>query len=304
MNKILLISLFTLFLITIHAQEVIYTEDFDGYTNGQTIATQSTNFITWTNNPGSAEDALVSQEQALSGTQSIKIDGTTDVVAIVDDYTSGIFKVNFNIFVAENNGGYFNIQKSSNPGQEWAVEVYLSMDGTAIVETNNQETEFAYTPNEWTAIEINVNLDNSDADILVNGNLITTWQYSNNSNGSRGSLTVGGLNLFAGAPPGETPFFYVDDIVIAHSATVSITELDAAKAGTISPNPATDYFNLTLENPTSASVEIYDMTGRMVKNKTISQRVTNFNVSDLDAGNYLIYVNDGASFFSKRLVID
>ena len=60
----------------------------------------------------------------------------------------------------------------------------------------------------------------------------------------------------------------------------------------IYPNPATSHINIRSEKSGKADVSIYDMTGRLVKNVSVSD-ISNatVNISDIEKGIYLIDVN-------------
>ncbi len=64
----------------------------------------------------------------------------------------------------------------------------------------------------------------------------------------------------------------------------------------IYPNPATTYFNINING--EALVDIYDMTGRCVKQATVNDNST-INVEDLEKGVYFVKVADSI----KKLVV-
>ena len=70
MKKFLLLTtaLFVICLTT-RAQDTLYIDDFESYTLGEYLAVQSSWWTTWSGGTGGAEDALISDEQALSPTQ-------------------------------------------------------------------------------------------------------------------------------------------------------------------------------------------------------------------------------------------
>lgn len=79
---------------------------------------------------------------------------------------------------------------------------------------------------------------------------------------------------------------------------------------TVYPVPANDYVNLgiSLEEPTTISVSVIDMTGRVVYEKTeqaSGNYSSNIPVYNLPAGNYGIKVSDGSFVLNKKIsVID
>ena len=111
----------------LQAQTVLFSDNFDSYTAGQRLCSQNnTDWTTWSNAPGTSEDAYVSSEQAYSGGNSLKIAGTNDIIYRFSNQTSGVFDIEFRYFVpSSGNGAYFNIQHYYNPGVEWAFECFL-----------------------------------------------------------------------------------------------------------------------------------------------------------------------------------
>ena len=79
-----------IFSVTAFSQDPPYMDDFESYTAGSYIAVENpTNWTTWNNDPGSAEDALISNAESYSGSNSVLVDGTTDLIWLMGDKTSG-----------------------------------------------------------------------------------------------------------------------------------------------------------------------------------------------------------------------
>jgi hypothetical protein len=73
-------------------------------------------------------------------------------------------------------------------------------------------------------------------------------------------------------------------------ATLGYNEIEATKAITLSPNPTSNYFTLS-DNTTN--VEIYSMTGQLVKNfKSNFSSESQFQIGDLNIGIYLVKVTN------------
>ena len=195
------------------AQSVLYEDDFEAYTVGDYLCTQTTDWTTWSNAPGTAEDAFISDDYALSPTKSVKVDGTTDLVLPLGNKQNGVFEVEFNYYIESGFGGYFNLQHFEAPGTEWAMEVYFASDGTAELNTDGITTAFTYTPAAWLNIVNVVDMDADEAELWVDGVLIHTWVFSTQAGGGAGTNQLGGVNIYAGAPAGDDPLFYFDDVV-------------------------------------------------------------------------------------------
>lgn len=192
----------------------VYNDDFESYTAGTYIAQSNPEFwTTWSNAPGSTEDALILTEQANSPVQSVKVEGVSDLVLKLGNKTTGKYQVNFNYYVPTGFGAYYNFQHFEAPGVEWAFELYFTQtgDGTMNAGGENAAT-FTYNHNEWLLIENIIDLEEDWAEVYINGELIHEWQYSLQAQGEPGTKQLGAVNFYAGAPTGETPKYYFDDV--------------------------------------------------------------------------------------------
>ncbi|NQV18637.1 MAG: T9SS type A sorting domain-containing protein [Armatimonadetes bacterium] len=194
----------------------IYDDDFESYNVGEYLAVQSDYWTTWSNAPGGPEDAFVSEEQALSGTQSVKIDGSSDVVLIMDNYTSGCYSMDLNMYVVSGNTAHFNLQKTNTPGEQWAMEIYFDVNGEACVYAGAAAAcVFPFDFDTWMNFEIIADLDNDLGELCFNGTLLHTWQWSLTTWGVPGLLSLGGMNMYAWASAGNNPLYYFDDITLS-----------------------------------------------------------------------------------------
>lgn len=81
------------------------------------------------------------------------------------------------------------------------------------------------------------------------------------------------------------------DEIEAGMATVNVAELNG-KSFNFYPNPASEYVKINSEISDEAEVNIYDMTGRCVKNVRISDvNSATINISDIPEGVYFVAVN-------------
>ena len=199
-----------------NVEQSLYDNGFDSYTSGDYIAVVDPEWwTTWGNTPGTAEDAKILNEQSSSPQNSIKVDGTSDLVFKLGNKTSGKFLVNFNYYVPAGFGAYYNIQHFQNPGVEWALEVYFKTDGTGFMNAGGENaTTFNYAHDQWIEVSNVVDLDTDWAEVYFNGVLMYEWQFSLQAQGQAGTLQLGAANFFAGVVTGsgETPTYYIDDV--------------------------------------------------------------------------------------------
>ncbi|MBN1337676.1 MAG: T9SS type A sorting domain-containing protein [Bacteroidales bacterium] len=196
----------------------LYDDDFESYDVGDFLAVENpTWWTTWTNNPGSAEDAPITDAMAHSGTKSVLVQGTTDAILKLGDKTSGVYELDFWYYIPTGFAGYYNIQHYEAPGIQWAYEIYFASAGTAelFAGAATAVATFNYPKDQWFYIENDIDLDADWTKLYIDGNLIHEWQFSVLANGGTGEKQLGGMDLFAGAPTGETPRFYMDDLTFS-----------------------------------------------------------------------------------------
>ena len=119
------------------------------------------------------------------------------------------------MFIPAQAGGYFNMQKSSTPAVEWAFEVFIGEEGWHIV--GGDTTFFDYPLDVWNKFNLTVDLDEISATLLLNNNIIQTWNWNLTANGFGGINQVGALNIFAGSPLNLPSLYYVDDITAIYT---------------------------------------------------------------------------------------
>lgn len=214
MKKILLFNLVLLALtITTKAQTVLFTDSFDTYASGAFIAQQGLPWTTWSNAPGGAEDAKVSNLQSLSPSNSVLIDNASDdVILRLGNKTSGKFNVSFYYYVPVGFGGYFNLQHFEAPGNQWVNEVYFGNNGAGNIQANGVTTNFTHPNGSWMLIENHVDIDNDTAALFINGVHIVTWPFATIPAGGVGVAQLGGVDFYGGAIAGQTPKYYFDNV--------------------------------------------------------------------------------------------
>jgi len=191
----------------------IYDDDFESYNVGEYLSVQSDDWTTWSFNPGSAEDALISDDYALSGTNSVLVNGTTDIVLIMENYTTGAYSIDLNMYIPAGYCGYYNLQKTNVPGTEWGFQIQFDVTGIASIDGGAAAAcTFPFDFDTWMNFEIIVDLDNDLCEFFYDGTLMHSYQWTLGTFGTPGLLQLGGMNMFAWASAGNNPLYYFDDV--------------------------------------------------------------------------------------------
>ena len=285
----------------LQAQTVIFSDNFDSYTAGQQLCTQNnTNWTTWSNAPGGDEDAYISTEQAVSGSNSLKIEGSSDIMYMFNNRTTGVYDIDFNYYVpSSGEGAYFNIQHYTQPGQDWAFECRFHSSGMGYLIQNGELSYFSFPADTWFPIKVHIDLDNDSLAIFLNGESVETWPFSYTDSGDSGICQLGLLNFFAGSAMPNTPgTYYVDDFVFTQLSPTGIKEYNSSNIR-LYPNPATALLSISSEKEIQHA-EIMNIDGQLVK--TISGHFHNVGISDLSDGLYFVKVYTEAGVETLKFV--
>ena len=223
MKNIYLFLIFIIICANTSAQTV-FSDDFESYAVGSYVGTQSTYWTTWSGATGGAEDAMVSDTYASSGSNSIAFSSTgaqggpQDVVLDFGQlYNDGIFTLESDFYIMSGKNAYFNIQGSQAIGSIWALNINMD-NGQVIIDDGAQQASGAYTNQTWFSLKIEANLTLGVWKAFIDNNLIGTWNNAVN--------TVASIDLY----PIQNSDFYVDDISFGHQP-YTMPNLNAMVAG-------------------------------------------------------------------------
>ena len=252
-----------------------FSDDFESYSVGDWVAQSSSTWTTWSNNPGSNEDAKVTDEQAASGTQSIKLEsvstsgGPTDLVLPFGKaYTDGTFTYAMMIYVVSGTGAYFNFQANATIGQVWAADFFFTSTGTLNVQTGGTtQLSTAFPHDTWMNLVCTFDLTNNNWEVSIDGVSLGSFSNPNNS--------IASIDLFPYNPTG-TSTYYVDDVSFDYEPFVQPNldlSLFSLQTKTKSIAGASQDLKLTLKNIgletiTSADVTWSDGTNEYTDNLT------------------------------------
>jgi len=186
---------------------------------------------TWSNKPGTPEDALISNEQSVSPTNSAKcvFAGTatnptgTDLVFKTGEPTTGAYTVDFDMYIPDGVPAYFNLLNNFVPANPnnclWAIGVYFNIKPSTdfpatgtYIQQNDTIYNFTAPSNTWFPISMFVDLDQDIARISINGTQLLEWQYSIGETGDPSPKKLAAVDFY---PPQPTSVFYIDNFKYA-----------------------------------------------------------------------------------------
>ena len=250
--------------------QVELTDDFESYTMGD-VSPQADHWRTWSGNSGGAEDADVTDDEALSGIKSLHIDGSgiTDMILLTPTAPMfGTYTIQWYSYIPAGASGYFNMQAA------------LSASGSA-----------------WTQA-------------LMGGNVYFNCSGSEAGQGGVSGLTdcstydqvffaqvfefepqvfteLAGIDFYSASPNND---MYIDDITMANG--ILSTEDFTEDKFSVYPNPVKDILNIE----SAASVDkitVYDVLGKVVLQKKPGKISPTVNMGSLSSGTYMVKVTIG-----------
>lgn len=222
MKKVsLLIAMMVLVSLNTFAQ---FSYDFTGCPEGAKVAqTLGMPWTTWSDHPGSSEDGVFG---AVNGDMAAHFTNGVDQVVAFGEKTTGVYDIEFDVYIEENKIGYFNLMHHFPCNSDQAIQIYLQCtnDGSSNSTTmsnghgtahcgSNSSFDIPCRWDDWMHFRIHVDLDTDAAEFYFDGELMHTWQWSLNSFGEEGysDRTLGGIDFY---PPGTSnSAFYVDNVV-------------------------------------------------------------------------------------------
>jgi hypothetical protein len=220
-----------------------WSDDFESYTVGDFlgVAGAANGWTTWSAAPGSAEDILISDADAQSGSNSIFFDGAPgggphDVVLDFGaEYSSGRFHLD--MAIKTDSGFYFNLQGNSAIGTSFPLQVYLIDDSVGVDDGTALYANVEFlSAGQWATVSVDVDLDNNVWSVSWDGTEIANFENANNNQ-------VAGMDIF----PLDGEFdFYIDDVNWSYTPSSLVTfkvDMNYYTAGTFTTPEVNGTYN-------------------------------------------------------------
>jgi len=287
MKKNYLLTLVILvFAFSSHAQ--IIDDDFESYPLGSLIPVA--HWSNWSQSTGSSsENITISNTYASSGTQSgfIGNGGVQDALLLLGNLTSGLYTLEFKMYVPSGNSGYFNIQGTIPGGVLTGVfnsgDIYFNQDNASPgvgVDLAQDTITFSFPHDAWFTVTIDFNLDLGvpTYQIFIDGTPIDPTPYS-----FQDDATLGAIDFFS---VGATHVAYYDDFLFDNTLSVDEFSLDLFS---VYPNPVNDILNIN-SRANVDSISIYNILGKTVLETKPNSISPSIDMRSLPSGIYLVKV--------------
>ncbi len=279
MKKIYLLAATALFALSANAQ---FMDDVESYPVGPLHAG---NWSSWSGAAG-GEDVIVTEAQANDGTKSIVVNtaGQDALLTTGGAATeSGLWTMNFKMYVPTGKSAYFNIQGSDTPGDSFlSGDVYFNTANGAPGEAVDGDDTFNFPHDAWFDVQLIVDMDDTSYSIKIDGVTGVDGKAFNAAADKFASV-----DLFFAAPTDE---YYIDSVNFM-SGLLGADDF-SADVFTVYPNPVVNTLNIR----SAASVDnvtIYDVLGKQVLSVNPDAISPSVDMSNLSSGAYLVNVTIG-----------
>lgn len=280
--------------------------DFDSFFVGDVVG-QAPEIVLWPD--PTVTSSQVTTAQAFSGTQSVvtrpQIGGNLDDILInLGNKSSGVWSVEFMMYVPSGATGFWNIQDDENFAStseaQWNGQYFVgatASGGSVGQITWDQGPESVpYPENQWFAITHVFDLDNGLQTLSIDGNLLLDSVAYNDTDGMPVNR-IGAVNYFAIDFQNE---YYIDDFKLVEGDLLS-TDQFSSENFSMYPNPVQDRLNIESSQVVN-EVIVYNVLGKAVLQSTPNRISPSIDMSNLNSGAYLVKISiDGASKTVKVL---
>lgn len=208
-------------------QAQFFTDGFDTYANGSTIAGQG-GWETWDNNP--AADTTVTNSHSATAPNSLFDAGPADIVHQFAGVTSGTWHAKARVFVPSTQSGemwfiLLNTYAPLGPANNWSVQVVFcvvncttagAVPGSVANIGGSDVPGTGVAPlitDQWTDLRVDVDLGANQYSVFYNGTLLDTQQYT-----ITGQMAIQAMDLFSNASNES----YFDDIWLDTTVPVEL----------------------------------------------------------------------------------
>lgn len=305
MKKIYLLGFAALLTFNANSQ-IILEDDFDSYSLGN-VSPQADHWRTWSD--GVIDDASVVNTYASSGSNSLEIDdsGLTDMLLLIPDApTSGIYTVQWYMYIPNGKGAYFNMQAASSNGT-WTQalmggNVYFNCDGssggsggvTGVTDCSAFDATFTYLQNSWFKVTCIYDLDAQTWSMNIDDEeQFTDYPFDF---GAQVFEELAAINFYSASANNE---YYIDDVTLANGV-LSTESFDTASFK-IFPNPVSDILNIKSQDVVN-NVSVYNVLGKLVHQSSPNTISPSIDMETYKSGIYFVEVTIGDSTQTVKVI--
>lgn len=303
-NNYFLVAFFTLTMLGVNAQ---FNDDMESYTVGEPI--EEGHWTDW-GCGGGAGCALMSESGSHGGGEKsgfIPSDNTTGAVLDLGNKTSGVWKLDFYMFIPQDKEAYFNLQGTVpivEPGEFIVGNIFLNWNlldpGVGLISDSALGAVYFNFPHgQWFRVYMRFDISNGISlatwEMYVAGEEVIPAGTALTNLAGTVPASLGGVNFYSIS---TNNFLLLDDFIFCEDCNLGI-EQNALLDFSVYPSPTTGILNI--ESETSiVQIEIYDLLGQLVVS---SSNQNTIDISSVRQGLYFIKLKDENGDIGSQKVI-
>lgn len=278
--------------------------NFDDYSPGS-ASDQIGLIILWP--ADGVTSAQLTDEQSFSPELSMVVrenDGTNvdDVLVQLGDATTGVWSVQWMMYVPSGKTGFWNIQQnqSADPAQ-WNGQFFVGATASGgtlgfITVDQDPEAQVAYPEGEWFSVTHVIDLDNGTHTVDINGELLLdNADYLNSS--AEPATQLGSVNYYAIDADNR---YYIDDFKLVEGNLLSTDSFETISFN-VYPNPVQDKLNIQSQDVVD-QVAIYNVLGKLVYQGSPNIVSPSVDMSNFNSGVYFVEVTIGNASKTVKVI--
>lgn len=275
------------------------TDNFDSYPLGPYFGGHWT---TWSGADNDAENIIIANDQASSGTQSGYVGGGGVQDAILDfgNVTGTVWTTQLKVYVDFGATGYFNFQDVTPIGAgSWGLQVHINDQENwpdnpdqVVVVANDAAVAFAapYTFEEWGVFTFIQDLTANTATVEYNGDVI--YEDAADLEGQ-----LGGMDFFSVSANNS---MYIDDIVLVEG-NLGVSDVNGSTIA-VYPTVVKDNVNISAKSNIT-DIAVFNTAGQQVMKANPNAQSTQLNMNALPSGVYIVKIQAGKETLTKKVVV-
>ena len=184
----------------------------DGVAGEKIAATYGDPWTTWSEAPGGAEDGVFAE---LDGNMAAYFTYDNDQVLKLNDLTTGVYYISFNMYIPNGKDAYNNILHIFNgSGSQWCTEVnYKTSNKGTSIQAGGVTTDFEVPFDAWFNVKYFIDLGNDIAKFYIDGDEIVSWTFSLTATGGAGARQIGALDFYPPTNSAKSQY-YIDNLLV------------------------------------------------------------------------------------------
>lgn len=286
---------------------IAFEDDFESYDLGD-MGTQNPDvWSTWDGDPASGGGIIITTNGG-SQVGYIGPSSTQDALLLLGNITTGVYQLDFLMYITGGSTGYFNIQGETETNVSTGYQgagnggagvfnsgnLYFNNAGGApgVFEDQTTGETASYPEDDWFPVSIYFDLDNSNYTITIDGNVVNS-----NPVPFQEDDTLGAINFFSIDANNN---YWLENVFYFEPLIVGVEDFSSSNL-ILFPNPVTNVLHIQSATVID-EIQVYDVFGKKVLNAKPNAISPYIDMSTWTSGMYLVEITIGESSRTLKII--